>query len=76
LHELNRLYRIIFEHRSIDDIRNDIGAKKWVSKEELIRFYEHRLKEMQVYVQRTDEAYNLLLENFNLAVIKNYQERN
>jgi biotin-(acetyl-CoA carboxylase) ligase len=76
LRELERLYYIFFEHRSIDDITKDVNAKKWISKEETVRLYEHKLQEIQVHVRRTDEAYNLLLENFNLAVIKNYQERN
>lgn len=73
--EIKRRYKSIFEHRDIISIGTDFYNNKWISKSELKQLFVYEKQQLMIAVNTANDNYKLLMENFNIGVIKNYQER-
>lgn len=72
LAELKRKFNVIFEHRSIEDIRNDYLLRLWISKSELTRLKEWETHEFIREYKQLSDQYNDLLSGFNMNALSNY----
>jgi hypothetical protein len=70
--EFKRRWNIIFEERSIEDIRNDYLRGLWISKEELMRLKEWETQEFIKEYQLLRGQYLDLLSGFNMNALSNY----
>jgi DNA polymerase elongation subunit (family B) len=73
--EIKRRDQSLFEHRDIILIGTDYYNNKWISKNELKQLFLYEKQQLMIAVNTANENYKLLMENFNIGVIKNYQER-
>jgi hypothetical protein len=72
LDNIKRIYRIICEHRSVEEIRTDYYQHKWITKTELILLFEfEKLELIRLYKEKENE-YNTLISGFSTHSFSNY----
>lgn len=71
--ESKRRWEIIFETRSIENIREDYLNYKWISKEELIRLKEWETEQFILEYTTLKNQYVDVLNYFNLNTLSHYQ---
>jgi hypothetical protein len=70
--EVRRRWNVVFEERSMEDIRNDYLKGLWISKEELIRLKEWETQEFIKEYELLRSQYVDLLSGFNMNALSNY----
>ncbi len=73
-HNLRRWYRIIFEHRDLNEIRDDYYAGRWISKSELDKIHRADAIEFLKILEKERADRQELINRFNSTIDNLYLE--
>lgn len=67
-----KLFKIFFKQRDILEIEKDLNEGKFISKKELLRLHNAKIKVMMDKIISVNRAYESLRTNINYDMIRHY----